>query len=243
MESEATNKDWRLTPREELFRPPARDGGKDFPPSVNVSDRVMQLLSDGRSLHEETKVAFCHILAESVIGQEPEPLAGYEHLYSALYADYAYYDADRHLEGFSEGMAYGMLSLAKTVVELLGARGPSFLPASVLLHPDVLLASCESHTMDFDKLIKRLGMERRDILRAVSDLMAERIVTSTIMGRSRFFFPSRQGEAFAGKVRGMVVESLGATGGDIDAATDRMMGLADFTERDAVMRAVQVVAS
>lgn len=242
MERPDTDQSWRLTPREQLFDPPKREAGKKYPPSVNVSDTIMGDLAAGRTVDEGTLLAFCHILAESVLGNEERPLAGYSDLMSSLHADYAYYDADSHLEGFSEGMVYGATRLAEMMVEVLSERGESFLPPSVLLHPDVLLASTAGHSMDAERLAERLSIGTDDVIGAVIDLTTERIVVCSIMGRRRFYFPSRQGERYARRLAEMATRALDATDGDVGEATGRLMTLADFADAEAVRRAVTLVA-
>lgn len=233
---------WRLTPKEQLFAPPQRDVTMTFSPSVNASDHVMRMLADGRRIDQDLLMGFRHVLAEDVISQEPVPLAGYDDLIQALHADYAYYDADRHLDGFLEGMIYGMTQMAETIVELLDERGESFLPASVLLHPDILLAATTSHTMDVDKIAKKLCVSQETVINGLISLLQERIVITTVEGKRRFFFPSWQGERFAERLSGMIGATLDAAEGDVDEATEQVMGLADFDSCDAVRRAIMLMS-
>lgn len=236
-----TNHDWRLTPKEQLFKPPKREDGVEHPASVIISDAIMRLIAEGHDVREERGIMFREILAESVISHEPNPLAGYADLMQALYADYAYYDASEHLEGFSEGMIYGMTSLAETIVRLLSERSESFLPASALFHPDVLLASMKDHTMDVDKLVVTLGIPRNAVIVAIVNLEAERLIVTTVVGQRRLYFPSLMGAEYASRIWQMAMGALETAEGDISDSTDRMMELADFTDRDAVRRAVSVV--
>lgn len=234
---------WRLTPKEELFEPPRRDDTTDFPPAVIASDQIMRMLADGCRIDQDRLAGFVGVLSDSIVSHETDPLVGYESLSHALHADYAYYDADRHLDGFQEGMLYGMILMAESVTELLHERDGSFFPASVLLHPDVLLASTSSYTMDVGKLSQRLGMEPDDVIRAIVDLEREHVVIGTIMGRRRFFFPSHWGAGYAGRLEGMIGRELGDAGGDVDETTRRMSELADFAEDGAIRRAVEFVAT
>lgn len=231
---------WRNDPKERLFAPPERGDGKQ-PPSVIVSDVMMRCLAEGRVPGSERQIAFANILADAVLGDDENPLSDFAELYRALDADYSYSDAEYHLEGYSEGMLYGMLRLAECMVEKLDDRGDSFLPGAVLLHPDVLLASCLSHTMDASRISELLGVPVRDVLIASADLRRERIVVHEICGKSRFFFPSRRGEGFAMCLREMADSATGATDGDPAEVSDAMMLMADFADRDAVERAVRLL--
>lgn len=233
---------WRLTPKEKLFEPPRRDDATDFPPAVNASDQIMQGLADGRRIDQDGLAAFISILSDSVVSHEPAPLAGYDALREALHADYAYYDADMHLNGFQEGMIYGMMRLAESVEGRLRERDESFFPASVLLHPDILLASKMSFTMDIDKISERLGMATPDVIQAIVDLEQEHVVVGSIMGRRRFFAPSYWGAGYADRMAKMIGRELSDTSNDIDETTRRMSELADFADDGAIRRAVMFVA-
>lgn len=238
-----SSQDWRLTPREQLFAPPRRDDAAELPRPVIASDQMMRYLASGRHINEEHLLSFASVLSDCVIGDEPAPLSGFGELRHALHADYGYYDASRHLEGFSEGALYGMVRLAEMLVDKLDGRSPRFLPGSVLDHPDVLLASNESLTMSSEKIATCLGISPQSVREAILDLGSERIVVQTIAGWHRHYFPSLRGERYAKSLRDMATDALKEAGGDIDKATDGIMGLSDFTDRNALRRMVSLVAT
>lgn len=231
---------WRLEPRERLFATHEREG-KATPAEV-ASDAMLRCLAEGRTPDSERQVAFANLLVDATLGDDIDPLSGFAHLYDALQADYAYSDADHHLEGYAEGMLYGMLRLAELIVEELDSRGESFLPASVLTHPDALLASCLSQTMSASRISELLGIPVQEVIKAVVDLGQERIVIQSICGRSRFFFPSRRGEEFAKRLRKMVQDAAEGVGNDPVDVTDALMRMADFPEWEAAHRAVSLLA-
>ena len=232
------DRDWRLTPRELLFEPVAEDGASD--PSAIIANRIMRRLANGEIIDEETSIQLADILARRITGNDENPLDGFERLICALDADYAYYDANHHLEGFSEGMVYGMSKLAATVVETLDERSDRFLPASALKYPDVLVTSSIRRIMDVSKISVILGIDEQSVRVAIGNLILERLVVISIMGYDKFMFPSRMGEGCVDRIKGMVMEALSSFESE-EEATDMVMDMSDFSDREAVARCVRVV--
>lgn len=234
--------DWRLTPKESLFKPPSHDETTSLPPATIISEDIMRRLAAGREINEESMLKLADALSDAVLSDETNPLSGFADLMMALHADYAYYDADSHLDGFSEGMAYGMTRLAETVLETLDRRSERFLPSSALDHPDVLILSHRNRTVDADRLSSLLGVPEDQVIKALVDLTVERLVSCSIWGRSRHYYLTRRGDDYAKRICGMASECLDLSDGDIEGATDMLMEKSDFPYRDAVNRVVHAIA-
>lgn len=235
--------DWRLTPRETLFCPPERDveNGTSLPPSVIASDDIMRRLASGQGIDEGSLVTFASLLAQAVSKRDTEILDGFGDLESALNADYAYYDADEHLEGFCEGAVYGMVRIAEVASSYLDGVPDSCLPPSVLVHPDVLLAACETGMADVPSLAKALGAEEEYVDTAVSALSGETMLVRSAFGSRWFVYPTRRGERHADALRRLASQATGC-GGDEDAAVRRAMSFASFADEDAVRRMLRIGA-
>lgn len=203
-----------------------------------ISDAITRCLASGRVVDEERMVSLSDILADDVVSGDFDALDGFSELDSALESDYTYYDASRHLEGFSEGAVWGMLRMADSLREQLLSRSDSALPVSVLRHGDVLLGLSGEFGATIESLARRVGVSRQSVVEGIVSLQHERLVVVSIVGTVHTFVLSNFGECMARRLREAVHDAVSDTCGS--SAVEALRSVLALPDDDMAARVIRL---